>query len=60
MVSLYYFKVSKQCKTMLHGSSSFIIHIKTENVYEDISNDVEKGFDTWNYEVNRPLSTGKN
>ena len=45
---------------MLNGSSSFIIHIKTENVYEDISNDVEKGFDTWNYEVNRPLSTGKN
>ena len=35
---------------------SFIIHIKTEDRYKDITNDVEKRFDTSNYEVNRPLS----
>ena len=35
---------------------SFIIHIKTEDLYKDITNDVEKRFDTSNYEVNRPLS----
>ena len=40
-------------------TDSFIIHIKTENLYEDIANDIEKRFDTSNYEVNRPLSTGK-
>ena len=41
-------------------TDSFIINIKTKDFYEDIANDVEKRFDTSNYEVNRPLSTGKN
>ena len=41
-------------------TDSFIIYIKTENVYDDIADDVEKRFDTSNYEVNRPLPTGKN
>ena len=41
-------------------TDSFIIHIKTESVYEKIANDVEKRFDTSNYEVDRPLPTGKN
>ena len=39
---------------------SFIMHIKTEDFYKDIANDVEERFDTSNYEVNRPLPTGKN
>ena len=41
-------------------TDSFIIHIKTENVYEDLAGDVEKRFDTSNYEINRPLPAGKN
>ena len=46
-------------------TDSFIMHIKTEDLYENIANDVEKRFDTSNYacnsfEVNRPLPTGKN
>ena len=41
------------------NTDSFIIHIKTEDFYKDIANDVEKRFDTSNYEVNRPLPTGK-
>ena len=41
-------------------TDSFIMHIKTEDFYKDIANDVEKRFDTSNYEVNRPLSTEKN
>ena len=41
-------------------TDSFIILIKTEDVYQDITDDVEKRFDTSNYEINRPLSTGKN
>ena len=36
---------------------SFFIHIKTEDIYEDIANDVEKLFDTSNYNEGdkRPL-----
>ena len=41
-------------------TDSFLMNIKTEDFYEDIANDVEKIFDTSNYEVNRPLPTGKN
>ena len=36
-------------------TDSFVINIKTEDLYEDIANDVEKRFDTSNYEVNRAL-----
>ena len=36
------------------------MNIKTEDFYKDIANDVEKRFDTSNYEVDRPLPTGKN
>ena len=36
------------------------MHIKTEDFYKDIANDVEKRFDTSDYEVNRPLATEKN
>ena len=39
---------------------SLIINIKTEDLCEDINNDVEKRFDTPNYEVGRPLPMGKN
>ena len=41
-------------------TDSFIIHVKTEDVYEDIADDVEKRFDRSNYEINRPLPTGTN
>ena len=37
-----------------------IMHIKTEDFYKDIANDIEKRFDTSDYEVNRPLPIGKN
>ena len=39
---------------------SFIMNIKTNDFYKNVSNDVENSFDTSNYEVNRPLPTGKN
>ena len=39
-------------------TESFIIHIKTEDFYEDIDNDVENWFDTSNYDDNRPLPIG--
>ena len=40
-------------------TGSFIIYIKTEDFYEYIADDVEKRFDTSNYEVDRPLPKGK-
>ena len=39
---------------------SFIMHIKTEDFYKDIADDVEKKYDTSNYTVERPLPMGKN
>ena len=43
-------------------TDSFIIYIKTEDFSQDVSNDVEKWFDTSNFGKNdkRPLSIGKN
>ena len=41
-------------------TDSFVMHIKTNDFYKDIARDVENRFDTSNYEVNRPLPTGKN
>ena len=40
----------------------FVIHIKTEDFYKEIANNVEKWFDTSNYDENdkRPLPIGKN
>ena len=40
-------------------TDSFIIYIKTEDIYEDITDDVEKRFDTSNYEINRPKERKK-
>ena len=44
------------------NTDSFPISIKTEDFYEDTANDVEKWFDTSNYDENdkRPLPIGKN
>ena len=53
-------KYSNDVKLCYMGTDSFVMNIKTENFYKDIANDVEKRFDTSNYEVDRPLPTGKN
>ena len=43
-------------------TDSFIIHIKTEDFYRDIANDIEKWFDTSNCDESdkRLLPIGKN
>ena len=53
-------KYGNDVKLCYMDTDSFIMSIKTEDFYKDIANDVEKKFDTSNYEVNRPLPTGKN
>ena len=40
-------------------TDSFIVYIKTDGIYKDIAEDVETRFDTWNYELDRPLSKWK-
>ena len=39
---------------------SFIVYIKTEDIYVHIKKDVETRFDTSSYELDRPLSKGEN
>ena len=39
---------------------SFIVHVKTDDIYKDIAEDVEKRFDTSNFEIDRPLPKVKN
>ena len=40
-------------------ADSFIVYIKTDDIYKVIAEDVEIRFDTSNYELDRPLPKGK-
>ena len=53
-------KYNDNVKLCYMDTDSFVKNIKTNDFYKDISNDVEKRFDTSNYECNRPLPIGKN
>ena len=53
-------KYNDNVKLCYIDTDSFIMNIKTEDFYKDIANDVEKRFDTSNYEVDGPSPTGKN
>ena len=55
-------KYKKKAKLCYMDTDSFIINIFTEGFFEDINNDVERWFDTSNYDKNdkRPLQIGVN
>ena len=55
-------KYGDRVKLCYTDTDSFIIHIKTKDFFEDISNDVEKWFDTSKFDKDdkRPLSIGGN
>ena len=55
-------KYGDKAKLCYTDTDSFFIHTKTEDFVEDISNDVERYFDTSNYDKNdkRPLPIGQN
>ena len=55
-------KYLDKAKLCYKDTDNFVIHIKTEDFYEDIANDVEKQFDTSNYSKHdkRPLPIGMN
>ena len=42
------------------NTDSFIVYIKTYDIYRNITKDVETRFDTLNYELDRPQPKGKN
>ena len=46
-------------KVCYMDTNSFIAHVKTDDIYKDIAEDVEKRFNTSNYEIDRPLPKGK-
>ena len=41
-------------------TESFIVYIKTDDIYKVIAEDVETRFHNLNYELDRPLPKGKN
>ena len=47
--------MSKKQIMLLENTDSFIVFIKTEEIYIDIGKDVETRFDTSNRELERPL-----
>ena len=57
-------KYGDRAKLCYMDTDSFVIYIKTEDFYEEIANDVERWFDTSNYNENktgkRPLPICKN
>ena len=57
-----YVKIKYEDKAELcyMDTDSFVVNIKTKDFYKDISQDVNKRFDTSNYTFDRPLPTGIN
>ena len=55
-------KYKEKAKLCYMDTDSFVINIFTEDFFEDINNDIERWFDTSNYDKNdkRPLKTGIN
>ena len=55
-------KYEDKARLCYMDTDSFVMHIKTEDFYKDIAGDVERWFDTSNYDEKdkRPLPFGKN
>ena len=55
-------KYKDKVKLCYMDTDSFVIYVKTEDLYKDIANDVDRWFDTSNYNKKdkRPLPTGIN
>ena len=53
-------KYGEKTKLCSMDTESFIVYIKTNDIYKDTAEYVQDRFDTSNYELDRPLPKGKN
>ena len=53
-------KYGEKAKLCYWDTDSLKVHVKTNDMYKNIAEDVETGFDISNFEIDRPLSIGKN
>ena len=52
-------KYGKKTKLCYTATGSFIVRVKSEDIYADLAGGVKKRFDTSNCEAKRPLLIGK-
>ena len=52
-------KYGENAKLYYMDADMFIVHVKTDDIYKGIAEDVETRFDTSNYELERLLPKGK-
>ena len=53
-------KYGENAKLCYMDAVCSIVHVKKEDIYKDIADDVEIRFDTSNFKLDRPLPKGKN
>ena len=53
-------KYDEKSKLCYMYTDSFIVYMKTNDIYKDIPKDIETRFDTSKYVVTTPLPKGKN
>ena len=53
-------KYGENAKFCYMNTDSFIVHVKIDDIYKDIAEDVETRFDTSDFELGRPLPIGRN
>ena len=49
-------KYDEKAKLCYMGTDSYIVHVKIDNLFKDITEDVERRFDSSNYELECNLS----
>ena len=52
-------KYGENAKLCYMNADMFIVHVKADDIYKGIAEDVETRFDTSNYELERLLPKGK-
>ena len=52
-------KYGEKAKLYYMDTDSFLVYIKTDDIYKEIAEGVEKKFDTSDYELDRQIPNGK-
>ena len=52
-------KYGEKAKLYYMDTDSFLVYIKTDDIYKEIAEGVETNFDTPDYELNRQIPNGK-